>query len=321
MTYTLPKLLQERHPFRQWKTWSIPGSSHRVTGYSRSNDKTFFHLPALQCCIDAGLCEGRQPNHVLLTHTHSDHSADLEFLASKSTGVDLYLPKAAKSYVENYIQAKREMSYVAAFEPERANPLRIHGLEGGDSFRLGKNLQYNVRVIDCVHRVPCIGFCFSEIRRRLKPEFESIRREFEAKGESKAFGTLMGKKRKEGIEIQEEYEQPLFAFLGDTHIDVFAQNPWIFEYPVLFTECTFLYDSELERANEKQHIAWSQLRPIIEKHPENTFVLTHFSLRYSDREILAFFSERAEAEPSFHWDKIVLWAQSVSLLPEQHQRS
>src|SRR4051794_35206700 len=87
-----PELLLDNHPFRQWKTWTIPGTGLTVTGYSRSNDKTFFHLPQLNCCIDAGLCEGRRPDAVLLTHTHHDHAADLEYLASKEPGVDVYAP-------------------------------------------------------------------------------------------------------------------------------------------------------------------------------------------------------------------------------------
>src|SRR5262249_42554770 len=67
-----PELLRENHPFRQWKTWTIPGTRLTVVGYSRSNDKTFFHVPELRCCIDAGLCEGRRVDTVFLTHTHHD---------------------------------------------------------------------------------------------------------------------------------------------------------------------------------------------------------------------------------------------------------
>src|SRR5215204_4603351 len=95
-----PDLLREGHPFRQWKTWAIPGTRLTVTGYSRSNDKTFFHLPELRCSIDAGLCEGRRPDTVFLTHTHHDHAADLEYLAGKETGVDVYAPAAAVGYIE-----------------------------------------------------------------------------------------------------------------------------------------------------------------------------------------------------------------------------
>lgn len=43
------------------------------------------------------------------------------------------------------------------------------------------------------------------------------------------------------------------------------------------------------------------------KHPEITFVLIHFSKRYADKEIKAFFEkEKAEAEPG-SLENIILW--------------
>ncbi|MFJ7591741.1 hypothetical protein ACIQZO_31100 [Streptomyces sp. NPDC097617] len=35
-----PERLEQGHPFRQWKTWRIPGTELTLTGYSRANDKT-----------------------------------------------------------------------------------------------------------------------------------------------------------------------------------------------------------------------------------------------------------------------------------------
>ena len=73
----LADLLERGHPFRQWKSWTIPGAGVTMSGYSRSNDKTFFHIPELRCCVDAGQCEGRQPDTIFLTHTHNDHVVDV----------------------------------------------------------------------------------------------------------------------------------------------------------------------------------------------------------------------------------------------------
>ncbi|WP_344845154.1 hypothetical protein [Nonomuraea dietziae] len=71
----------------------------------------------------------------------------------------------------------------------------------------------------------------------------------------------MARKRQEGIDVDVAIRRPLFAFLGDTHVSVFERNPWLFDYPVIITECTFLEDTELERANRVGHTVWSQLRP------------------------------------------------------------
>lgn len=46
MTVRHPARLETR---RQWKTWEIPGTTLTLTGDSRANDQTFFHLPGLEC--------------------------------------------------------------------------------------------------------------------------------------------------------------------------------------------------------------------------------------------------------------------------------
>ena len=74
-------------------------------------------------------------------------------------------------------------------------------------------------------------------------------------------GKELGKLRKEGVQIDEEYNIPLFVYCGDTSASVFEQTPWLFDYPVIITECTFLYpDSDevdlLEKAEKDGHTHW-----------------------------------------------------------------
>jgi ribonuclease Z len=317
----LPELLARNHPFRQWKTWTIPGTRLTLTGYSRANDKTFFHIPELRCCIDAGLCEGRQPDTVFLTHTHNDHVADIEFLAGKSTGVEIYVPAEAATYVDTYIRSRRELNHVAPFDPSLAGAMTIRPVAGGDTMTFGPRGAYRVRVVTCVHKVPCVGYCFSEQKTRLRPEFAAFKAEMAAKGQLQEFGKEMAAKRRRGEEVTEEYFEPLFAFLGDTHPAVFDANPWLFEYPVIITECTYLDEAERERAERVGHTVWSRLRPVIVDHPETTFVLIHFSLRHSDREVVEFFAQELAAADGAMLQNIVVWAHREGLLPEQHQSS
>ncbi len=313
----MPRLLEQGHPFRQWKTWEIPGTPFTLTGYSRANDKTFFHIPELRCCIDAGLCEGRQPDTILLTHTHHDHSSDIEFMVGKSTGVDLYVPGAAAPYVERHVRALRELNHCAAFDPSLASEMRMHPVGGDDTLALGKRGAYQVRVVECIHKVPCVGYCFSERQARLVPELARTQAEMLAANEAAAFGRLVAQRRQQGLAVYEDHLRPRFAFLGDTHARVFEQNPWLFDYPVLVTECTYLDDAEEERANRVGHTVWKQLRPHIAAHPEVTFVLTHFSLRHSDREVIDFFEAELRRE---RLENVVVWAHRGSAMPEQHQR-
>ncbi|MFG1999315.1 MBL fold metallo-hydrolase [Spirillospora sp. NPDC048911] len=308
-----PDLLEKGHPFRQWKTWRIPGTELTLTGYSRANDKTFFHIPELRCSLDAGLCEGRQVDTVFLTHTHHDHSKDLDFLA---TDAAVYLPAEAVPYVESYLRASAELNHGPSYDPALAGDYRLHGVRQDDEFAFGRR-GHHVRVVECEHKVPCVGYAFSEKRKALLPEFEELRQSLAQEGRSNEFGRIIARKRKEGFDVDGEVRRPLFAFLGDTHVNVFDRNPWLFDYPVIITECTFLHDAELERANRVGHTVWSQLKPVVEAHPETQFILTHFSLRHSDREILAFFREAETAKP----DNVMLWIHPEGHMPEQHQHS
>ncbi|MFI6288904.1 MBL fold metallo-hydrolase [Streptomyces sp. NPDC051018] len=305
-----PERLDRGHPFRQWKTWRIPGTEFTLTGYSRANDKTFFHIPELRCGLDAGLCEGRQVDTVLLTHTHHDHVRDLDFLAARA-GTEIYLPAAAVPYAESFLRASGELNHGAGYDPGLAGGHRLHGVGQGDEFRFGRR-GHRVRVVECEHKVPCVGYAVSETGKALRPEYEELRRSLVSEGRGGEFGRIVAGRRKEGAEVEQEVHKPLFAFLGDTHVRVFERNPWLLTYPVVITECTFLYDSELDRAERVGHTVWSLLRPFVEAHPETLFVLTHFSLRHSDREVVDFFAR--EGLPN-----VMVWAHPESRLPEQHQ--
>ncbi|WP_330232267.1 MBL fold metallo-hydrolase [Nocardia sp. NBC_00508] len=308
-----PERLERGHPFRQWKTWEIPGTTFTLTGYSRANDKTFFHIPELRCSLDAGLCEGRQVDTVLLTHTHHDHVKDLDFLASRP-GTDIYLPAEAVPYAESFLRASAELNHGAGYDPHLAGGYRLHGVGQGDEFTFGRR-PHHVRVVECEHKVPCVGYAVSEIGKALLPQYVELRRSLAEEGRGREFGRIMAERRQKGDEVEHEVLRPLFAFLGDTHVSVFERNPWLFAYPVVITECTFLHDSERERADRVGHTLWSRLRPVVEAHPENLFVLTHFSLRYSDHDVLDFFGR----EGGGRLDNVLLWVHPESMLPEQHQ--
>ncbi|QFQ99494.1 hypothetical protein F9278_28820 [Streptomyces phaeolivaceus] len=315
-----PQRLDKGHPFRQWKTWRIPGTGLTLTGYSRANDKTFFHIPELRCALDAGLPEGRQPESVLLTHTHLDHSKDLDHLAARDAGVDIYLPADARPYAEAYLRATSELNHGAGFDPTLSPDCRLHGVRAGAEFSVGRRGEYAVRVVECLHKVPCVGYCFAEKKTVLKPEYEELKASMVAAGRAGEFGRIIAERRKDGPgTVDQEIHRPAFAFLGDTHPDVFTRNPWLFDHPVIITECTYLDDARLPRARQVGHTVWSELRPIVAAHPETLFVLTHFSLRHSDRDVIDFFRHELASGAVEHLDNVVLWAHPDSHLPEQHQ--
>jgi ribonuclease Z len=305
-----PERLDRGHPFRQWKTWQVPGTGLTLTGYSRANDKTFFHVPELRCSLDAGLAEGRQPETVLLTHAHADHAADLAYLAARSGGVDIHLPAESVPAARAFIQSSFELNNAAPFDPGLASGMRLHGMVDGNEFAVGRRGTHTVRVVGCHHKVPCVGYCFSAHGRALLPELAELRPTMTPT----QFGKLLAGRRKAGEAVDHEIRTPLFAFLGDTHPRVFDDNPWLFDYPVIITECTYLDDDQTARAEKVGHTVWARLRPLVVSHPETQFVLTHFSLRHSDADVIAFFEKEDLAN-------VMVWAHPESLIPEQHQHS
>lgn len=311
--------LKQGHPFRQWRKWKIPSTNLTIEGYSRAGDKTFFYIPQLRLCLDASLAEGRQGDYVLITHTHNDHIADVEYLASRD-GVKIYIPRASQEYLEKYIVARRCLNHSAPYNPKLRGSLTIQGVKGGDTFYIGKNDRYQVKVVDCVHTIPCTGYGLAEKKQRLKPEYEKLKQEKIATGKMKEFGQIMTRKRQEAQEkgetVEETYYQPLLVLMGDTHTSVYKRSSWLLEYPVIFTECTFLQEDDEAYADERLHTYWGQLKPYIEQHPHCQFVLTHFSLRYSDQEIVSFFKEELTQH---ELQNVLLWMSEESLIPQQHQ--
>lgn len=302
-----PERLERGHPFRQWKTWRMPVGGLTLTGYSRANDKTFFHIPELGCALDAGLPEGRRVETVLLTHTHLDHAKDLDFLASRDGGVDIFVPAAALPYVSDYLRASTALNRVAGAGDCGA---RLHGVSAGQDVRFGA--RHVARVFECRHKVPCVGYGVAEIATVLTPEYDALRTSMVDAGRGAEFGRLVAGRRREGAVVDREVRRPLFAFLGDTDPAVFDENPELFDYPVVITECTYLDDALLDRARRVGHTVWSRLKPVVAAHPGTLFVLIHFSLRHGDREVLEFF--RGEGH-----DNVLPWVHPGSLLPESHQ--
>lgn len=90
--------------------------------------------------------------------------------------------------------------------------------------------------------------------------------------------------------------------------EAIKQTDAIFACPNIIVECTFLGTAgmtEVQAQSEammRGHISWAQLQPIVLSHPEITFVLVHFSERYTDAQIRSYF---ASGPPN-----VVLWLDS-----------
>lgn len=281
--------------------WRFPRPHHQyvLTGRSRAAWHTSFVIPQLNLLLDAGLCVNRlRPKHVFLTHGHNDHTLLSPAFVKREDPPDIFCPVEMVDVFDDYIRSNSMLNLgglVGSREGEDDGVLRTHithGLRPGDEVPLRRLKGVSARAFACDHTVPCLGYVFTASSRRLRPEFVGR--------EGAALATL----RKEGVELTAPCETPLFAFLGDTTAETLKRGPeWLREgIPVVITECSFLHEDHRAQAEKTKHTLWSELEAVVRRWPKTTFVLMHFSLRYSDKEVRRFFKEMEDPPGN-----IVVW--------------
>ena len=191
------------------------------------------------------------------------------------------------------VDAPEEESLQAS--PHKRHWLQTHetrGIQAGDTVPLRRTVDFTAEAFHCDHQVPCLGYVFKVNSHKLKQEYMGRK------------GVELKQLRQSGVEITALQSTPVFAFLGDTTAATLASEPqWLKDgIPVVITECSFLYESHREQSIKTKHTIWQDLEKVIRKWPKTTFVLTHFSLRYSDEAIRQFFDEMPNP-PS----NIVVW--------------
>ncbi|KAK4044673.1 beta-lactamase-like protein [Parachaetomium inaequale] len=187
----------------------------------------------------------------------------------------------------------------------------IHPLHPGTTVplpRLPPPQSYTATAFACDHTVPCLGYLFSAVTPKLKPEYRSL-----------TGPELRTLRQDQGVEITAPVATPVFAFLGDTTASVLASTPppdWLAGrdgeggtggggVKVVITECSFLLEEHRTQAERTRHTIWGDLEPVVRRWPGTVFVLMHFSLRYSDEEVRAFF--RGRDVPG----NVVVWVDGV----------
>lgn len=266
-----------------WQTErTIPGTNWHIRGYSRSAFRTGFYIPDLDIMLDAGPQCFSKPSHIFITHTHCDHIAALPFtLIGDEAGTHMFhihVPRAAEQYVENYIKAMFQANCMVT-DIDMSGWFTLHPRESGNTFDIQCNkVDLRVEVFKCDHKIPTISYGFTETKQKLRAEYASLH------------GSQIAALRKAGTEITEAVPYKRFAYVCDTSIAVFDENPSLLTYPVIMIECTFLYPDELGNAAATQHIHWQQLEKHVVENPGIQFIVFHFSQRYRDAEINEFFN-------------------------------
>uniref|UniRef100_A0A6C0JAM6 Metallo-beta-lactamase domain-containing protein n=1 Tax=viral metagenome TaxID=1070528 RepID=A0A6C0JAM6_9ZZZZ len=244
------------------KSWNIPKLGYNICGYSKAAHRTGFYIKDLDLLLDAGPQNFNHPRHIMITHVHDDHIAELALTlipeSSQSIPPIVYAVESAKEYLDIITHKK---------------PYVFKGITVNNDFMCNMNKKsILVHPVKCEHgvNIDTISFCFSEIKQKLKLEYRDLK------------GHEIKKLKDDKIQITEPINKPLFAFICDTSINIFTDHPEILQYPVIFIECTFLYDGEQMNAVKTNHIHWDHIKPIIIQNPNIIFMLFHFSMRYKD---------------------------------------
>lgn len=153
-------------------------------------------------------------------------------------------------------------------------------------------------------------------QKKLRPELQGAT--------SKETGQNIREAKSRGQETHcmlEKPEVPHFAFVLDTTMEALDvdKSPTahkILSCPVIMIEYTYLEDNRSEEAAKRGHVWWGGLLPYVGASSQ-TWVLVHFSLRYKEQEIIAFF--RDEHKCRVRWEEgknpsrppdVVLWLES-----------
>src|SRR5262249_29618487 len=139
--------------------------------------------------------------------------------------------------------------------------------------RIALRKDLELRVLPGRHRVPAVGYLFTEVRHKLRDELAGRP------------GPEIAALRSQGLAVTRREEIPLLAYPGDCGVEIFDAAPELFTARVLLVECSFLRSDDADRARLYGHLHLQDFLDRADRFENEAIVLTHFSQRYSAAEI------------------------------------
>lgn len=264
--------LSYSHNFSLTREYSLIGKSIAAQG-------TSFLIKELDLLLDAGQdlnSKKRSVKIILITHNDADHIKCIcsHILNSNHTVYkpNIYCPNQMLENLTSFIDS----FFKLICNDDYTKYCNLIGLDINQIIRyeINKSNVWEIKTFKCYHgSKPCLGYGLSRITQKLKDEY-------------------VGKLSEELIELKKTEKitrdslKPLLFFATDTEIKIF-KNQEIFKYPNIMIECTLL-ENEHQLENRK-HIHWNNLRPIILKNQNINFITFHFSEQYTEKYISKFF--------------------------------
>lgn len=241
--------------------------------------ETCIELPAFKIGFDIGRCPPtavRLPR-ILFTHAHVDHMGGIAHHLAMRDLLGMSPP-------EYYVPAQNHEAFLALLDAWRRLdhaelPCKVVPVSPGDTFDFGRRLV--VRAFKALHRVPTNGYALIRRVERLRSDLQGM-----------SGAAIRGlRERNESVtEIEERVE---VAFCGDTTIHVVEREPLVRTARLLILECTFIDGRVgLDRARQSGHVHLDQIVERAHLFENERILLTHFSQRYSDAQILRTLDEK-----------------------------
>ncbi|MDR0517838.1 MAG: hypothetical protein LBH25_12415 [Fibromonadaceae bacterium] len=265
-----------RQVSQNYKNWSL-------RGFSTSGLATYFQISELDLCVDMGECplSAVSLNHVLLTHSHGDHSRclmrhnSLRHMMNNPTQAVYYIPEAVYDSAVNLIKA--EIIFEGVSE-ERVDLPRLECVKARERFDLAYRKDLEVFPFNVKHSIPAFGYTVFFKKKKLKQEFSQCSKD------------EIVHLKKSGVEISNDVREPLVSFMGDCLGESLWEERHIWNSHVVVCECTFLDPDEMNMARKKGHTHIDHLLAVLGKVGSDMtcqhIVLSHFSMKYSKSYIL-----------------------------------
>jgi ribonuclease Z len=243
-----------------------------IEGRSHAGEETWFRVRPPGLGLDAGRGAGPQVGvrDLFLSHGHLDHACGVPWLLSQRRllgggATRVLCPAAIAAELGRFVAAAEALERVA-YEHT------LVPLEPGDRVDLGGGFALEPFALD--HVVPALGCHLIRRRRSLRPGLAGLP------------GAELGRRRAAGEPVDDEREEILLSYCGDTGPGVFARAPRLGESRVVLVECTFLGEPARARGAAYGHLHVADLA----EHAAalagcETIVLHHRSRRHRAAEL------------------------------------
>lgn len=269
-------------------TWTY--GDIKLVGYSLAGISTSVAFPVADVCFDVaqGLPYQIPINNLLITHGHMDHASGLPYMLGQKAmrGLkppQIYLPAPLEAPMRKIIELWGQIEdHTYAFDMHTVAPDAEVMLKG----------KFLFRTFPTFHRVPSQGYTIFERKKRLKAEHANLNH------------NELGALRRKGITIDEQYDDALVSFTGDTKIE-FLDSAIARSARVLVMEVTYWDPKKsVETAREWGHTHIDELLPRLDQITSEKILLIHSSARYSLRALNAILDERV---PAIHRERVEIF--------------